>query len=801
MSSCSSILRRKSMAKRNYKHLFLSGLITVSLLGAYSQSTSAAEEGLPSQTTTAAASQAAPAEQAPAPAEDQGQAADAEPTAEATPEADQAAEDQAGQVAEELTAQVGNQEVAVSYEKPEVAPVEQSNNPDRIATTIPSDPSSEMAFNWYTKDALEDAHVIVSEHQDLSNGQRFEAQQKGTQTNHLERDKNGNVIYELAEYDEDGRSVYFTDDVIAQDNHDWTGGAYSNGASLQPVMETINKAKATGLKANTTYYYRLGATGHMSPLGTFKTAAVGQDPFKFVHYTDTQNAFWNENARNEAAFGAQTLNEALAVAGNADFALHTGDIVEVSAVEDEWKDIMNQSQAGYLNVAHTFVPGNHDTYKTSYVDHLNVPITNSEDAGTYYSYDYNGSHFVVLNTNDNQIDADNPNGAALSNEQLSWLDNDLADARQRGVNWLVVTYHKPLYSSSYHSLQDADVQAVREDLITILDKHDVDLVLNGHDHVLTTTKPLVANIDVFSDGAVDKQSDLLTDDQGREFLMTDGTMFVIPNAAGTKLYDDIYNAPLEHIHKVRPKLSHMTQEDLDYYRSLFDRSDQPGDSPFFENSHSNKRESSTQNFGVYTVTPDELRIDLYQVEGNVLDAETPELRQPTLIASYSLINDQFDLAAHNEALAEEDQAGNEEPGNQDGDQVVPPVKDDESNTDKEETPKDDNNQADGNKEEAKDPADKADNGAQDGEAADSAKTEAGVDHAKADQDSVVAVSALAKADKGGHKVTVGEKQADKEVKASSLPATGQDATPLTVMGSLLAGLGLVFTFAGKKKVK
>ncbi|MCZ0717167.1 metallophosphoesterase [Aerococcus kribbianus] len=783
------------MANRKYKHLFLSGLITVSLLGAYSQSTLAAEEGLPSQTTTAA-SQAAPAEQAPAPAEDQGQAAaDAEPTAEATPEADQAAEDQADQAAEELTAQVGNQEVAVSYEKPEVAPVEQSNDPDRIATTIPSDPSSEMAFNWYTKDALEDAHVIVSEHEDLSDGKRFEAQQKGTQTNHLERDQDGNVIYELADYDEEGRSVYFTDDVIAQDNHDWTGGAYSDGASLQPVMETINKAKATGLKANTTYYYRLGATGHMSPLGTFKTAAAGQDPFKFVHYTDTQNAFWNENARNEAAFGAQTLNEALAVAGDADFALHTGDIVEVSAVEDEWKDIMNQSQAGYLNVAHTFVPGNHDTYKTSYVDHLNVPITNSEDAGTYYSYDYNGSHFVVLNTNDNQKDADNPNGAALSNEQLSWLDNDLADARQRGVNWLVVTYHKPLYSSSYHSLQDADVQAVREDLITILDKHDVDLVLNGHDHVLTTTKPLVANIDVFSDGAVDKQSDLLTDDQGREFLMTDGTMFVIPNAAGTKLYDDIYNAPLEHIHKVRPKLSHMTQEDLDYYRSLFDRSDQPGDSPYFENSHSNNRESSTQNFGVYTVTPDELRIDLYQVEGNVLDAETPELRQPKLIASYSLINDQFDLAAHNADLAENNQAGNEEAGNQEGDQVVPPVKDEEANTGKEETPKGDAGKEDTNK---------ADNTDTDPEATVSGKAEEAGNHAKADQDPVVAVVEAAKADqadKGGHKETAGEKQADKEVKASSLPATGQEATPLTVVGSLLAGLGLIFTFAGKKKVK
>lgn len=178
-------------------------------------------------------------------------------------------------------------------------------------------------------------------------------------------------------------------------------------------------------------------------------------------------------------------------------------------MEDEWKDILNRAQDGFLSVPHVMVPGNHDTYETSFNDHLNVPINHSIDGGSYYSFDYNGAHMAVLNTNDNKKDADNPEGAVMSHEQLSWLENDLREARERGVNWLILSYHKPLYSSSYHSLQDEDVQAVRERLMTLIDKYDVDLVLNGHDHVLTATKPLVANMDVFADGEVDDKTEII----------------------------------------------------------------------------------------------------------------------------------------------------------------------------------------------------------------------------------------------------------------------------------------------------
>lgn len=553
------------------------------------------------------------------------------------------------------TITIGNQVVPVTFDKPEVAPIVQSNQPDRIVTTLTENPMTEMAFNWFTKDALVGAAVRISETPDMANARVIEAQTLATTNTYAERTKDGNIIFHIQDLYKDKTNVqaYITDATISEDNKAWTSGATYGYEILQEVAETINRAIVTGLNPDTKYYYQVGAAHLLSPVGTFKTAALKESDFKFIHYTDTQNGVWNENVRNEAEFGARTLNEALATAKDANFALHTGDVVEISRVEDEWKDVLNRSQEGYLAVPHVVASGNHDTHKTTLNDHFNIPINNQLHKGAYYSFDYNGAHFTVLNTNDNEVDGDNPTGAALSDTQLAWLETDLARARQKGVNWLVVAYHKPLYSSSYHSLQDPDVQAVRERLISILDKYDVDLVLNGHDHVLTTTKPLVANIDAFADGIVDTTTKKHIDDDGKEYIDTDGTMFVIPNAAGTKLYDDIFNEPLEHIKKVRPKLSFMTQENLRDYRKLFELSSQPGKSPAFKESHSNQRDSQWQNFGVYTVTPDELKIDLYQVEGNVLKTAENVLRDPKLVASYILVNHKFDLADKNQELKEE----------------------------------------------------------------------------------------------------------------------------------------------------
>ena len=554
-------------------------------------------------------------------------------------EANSASEtDEATATAQESTA--SNMELLDT--KPEVAEVEVNNVPNRIITTINGDTQTQMGFNWYTTNQFDDAKVWVSTAEDLSDALVFEAENTEVTNRYAERTEDGFYIYADVEKDEEGNTVedengepvvngYYTDE--NQSGPEWTSGDAVGSLDLIDVTEYSYKALATELEPNTTYYYQVGSeTGEKSEIGTFNTAGEAGDEFTFIQYTDTQNAYWNENVQNEAAYGADTLEQALEVS-EADFVLHTGDVVETAEVEDEWVDIFSQSQESWMQQPLVVAPGNHDEYALEYGDpqltekfneHINVPVTNDQvNGGSYYSFDYNGVHFVVANTNDNKESEDNPEGKAIGEEQLAWIEEDIKQAREDGAKWVILTYHKPLYSKSYHSLQDEDVQKVREEFMQMIDELDVDLALQGHDHVVSRTKSLnfVATEENFSNATIDQAEVVLDENNVEYYKNPSGTVFVLPNTGGTKAYDDIYNKPLEHIHEVRPELNWMTQEDVDYYNNLFAYGNQPQKEGVFAHSHSNNRDSTIQNFAFYNVEGNELKVEIYQVFGNLEEDE------------------------------------------------------------------------------------------------------------------------------------------------------------------------------------
>ncbi|MDK7102995.1 metallophosphoesterase, partial [Streptococcus mitis] len=77
---------------------------------------------------------------------------------------------------------------------------------------------------------------------------------------------------------------------------------------------------------------------------------------------------------------------------------------------------------------------------------------------------------------------DNPEQGAIGKEQMEWAKQDIQAARDNGANWIILAYHKHIYSASYHALQDEDVQVTREEFAKLADELDVDVVLQGHDH-------------------------------------------------------------------------------------------------------------------------------------------------------------------------------------------------------------------------------------------------------------------------------------------------------------------------------
>ena len=123
------------------------------------------------------------------------------------------------------------------------------------------------------------------------------------------------------------------------------------------------------------------------------------------------------------------------------FVVSAGDQVDLGTNSKHWNYFFNSTDE-FMNMPFMPTTGNHE--KSGSVLKSNFTLPNvpeqDEDSGTNYSYDYNGVHFTVLNTNDI---VDNK----LSDAQLAWLTSDI---KSSDAKWKIVVLHKALYSNGSH---------------------------------------------------------------------------------------------------------------------------------------------------------------------------------------------------------------------------------------------------------------------------------------------------------------------------------------------------------------
>lgn len=536
------------------------------------------------------------------------------------------------------TQEGGGDEDAEAYDG-EMKEYEPNNNPNRLVVTLYGDPATTRAFNWFTTDRFE-SFVWISTSEDMADAVAFPAKVERVSSDYVQRDANGYFLFQKRNADTEELIEYFTDEGHEagkwDHNTDLQEGEFAT-IEVDAIEEYSYKALAVNLEPGTQYFYQVGSEeGGKSDIGTFTTAKGGEEAFTFLQYTDTQNAYWNQHLIDEAAYGADTIMRALEANPEAEFVVHSGDIVEIAQVEDEWVDLFEQSKESFMKTTLMPVAGNHDEYGLSYDErfihkfnqHFNVPAEGPIDGGSYYSVTYNNVHFINLNTNDYK----NEDNKAIGEAQMEWLRWDVQQARANGAEWIILNFHKPLYSRSYHSLQDTDVQNVKEEFMKLIDELDIDLAMQGHDHVISRTHSLgyVPEEEskffakVVTEGEMVDDLNVLTDPEG--------TTFMLPNTGGTKAYDDIYAKGVDHVHKVRPKLDWLTQELIDEYMALFAYAGQPQETDAFEESHSNFRDSKVQNFAKYIVDGNTLTVELYQIEGD-LDGE----RTMTMVDSFQIV--------------------------------------------------------------------------------------------------------------------------------------------------------------------
>ncbi|WP_329185567.1 metallophosphoesterase family protein [Actinacidiphila glaucinigra] len=272
------------------------------------------------------------------------------------------------------------------------------------------------------------------------------------------------------------------------------------GKELPAVEQYYLHAALDGLRPGTTYYYGVGHRGFdpavPSAYGTINSFTTAPDPAQRRPFVFT--AFGDQGVSYHAL-----ANDSLILAQNPAFHLHAGDICYADdsghGAKDDiydarvWDQFLAQTESVAARVPWMVALGNHDMeawYSPNGYGGQEARWTLPGDGPDparipgAYSFAYGNVAVVALDAND--VSYEIPANRGISGgRQTAWLDRRLGELRARaGTDFLVVFFHHCAYSTtSAHASEGG----VREAWVPLFEKHRVDLVVNGHNHVYERT--------------------------------------------------------------------------------------------------------------------------------------------------------------------------------------------------------------------------------------------------------------------------------------------------------------------------
>ncbi len=331
---------------------------------------------------------------------------------------------------------------------------------------------------------------------------------------------------------------------------EWTvADAYKLTEPTEYADEDYFKADISGLIANTEYEYKIGVkdssdeANDWSKAYTFTTAKGDEKEFTFIAVGDTQGITWGgtEVANKGFMYAKAAFDEAFEEVKNPAFILHTGDVVENGLNEEQWNLYFKALGEAGATIPHFATPGNHDDelhtndqnfYFGMHFNHpdnggnahLDESVVNSINAlvdgtdkdakwvqnlikymdETFYSYNYGDAHFVVYNSG-----AYSSQDELMMKAQRAWLKADLE--ANKDAKWTIVMAHQANYNRFGGSYN-------RNTLQDIIEGFDVDLVIQGHSHLVTRTYP-IKNGEI----ATKENPDLVTKGSGTVYMLIGAT--------------------------------------------------------------------------------------------------------------------------------------------------------------------------------------------------------------------------------------------------------------------------------------
>lgn len=304
-----------------------------------------------------------------------------------------------------------------------------SKDPDRIILTFNGEPATSRAVTWRTDTTVTKAVAQIS------------------------------VATVNSGFEDDSQT-------INAETEKFDLGLYKGNNSLNVHYHSVN---FEGLESNTLYAYRVGDGEDIwSEWIQFKTAIAEYSPTTFVYFGDAQNDVLSHWSR--------VIRMAYQTAPEASFVVHAGDLINRSHKDQEWAEWYKAG--GFIHSQWTAIPavGNHEFYPLEKEEakqlaiqwrpQFTLPVEKTlpdKLHETVYTVDYQDIRIIVLNSNTHL------------EEQTPYLEEQLKTSTAK---WNIITCHHSVFSPA----EGRDFEFARKNWKPLLDKYNVDLVLNGHDH-------------------------------------------------------------------------------------------------------------------------------------------------------------------------------------------------------------------------------------------------------------------------------------------------------------------------------
>lgn len=234
----------------------------------------------------------------------------------------------------------------------------------------------------------------------------------------------------------------------------------------------VCKGQLTNLKANTTYYYQAVSGSSKSDIQYFTTTNNNASKKSFLFLTDIQSS--GGSFKN-----AETLIQAIETESGytPNLVVMTGDQVDRGGVQQQWIDYYKYIPSLHNKLQAT-VPGNHEYYLTSgsgyisneiYNQFTNNPANGPDDRiGSSYYFIWDQILFIMLDTVKTNYNVE---------AQQEWFRNVV---KNNPSQWIIVGSHPGMYATGAYA---SDASIMRRNWLKVFEECQVDLALNGHEHV------------------------------------------------------------------------------------------------------------------------------------------------------------------------------------------------------------------------------------------------------------------------------------------------------------------------------